>query len=262
MIQRLFVFLLLAPTLCGVISSEAGQNAGATAKLYWIDASNNVLATQVTSSCTPRFLVTTKGVKGIRGANVQIQVAGVEGIPPSWQAQSGGCADSVGAFSYHRDAVSFPASKPSVWTGMSGLADAEHSMRYHYDNCLTPHGIAVIWLETAGTSEAIRNATTEYGLYVVSLDQSTGLCLGDCANSTQELICLSGYLVNPCPNPTTSGPFIQLLDGNLAVDNCSYVVGFDGLAWLNGYTGPCTCPALCSDAVQTTSWGRLKKSYR
>ena len=235
----------------------AGQNAGAIGKLYW-QVGTAKLAARDNTDCTPKFVITATGVKNIRGANCQVVVNGLGGnLPPSWQVQSGGCGDGAGALATARSG--FPTGVTSAWAGGTGLADGQSSMYYNASNCLTPHGTGLIWLETAGTTGVNKTATTEYGLYTVTVDQSSGLCAGDCGDPVGPSgVCLNLYLKDPCPTTTTNGNFIQLLDGALAIDNCTVPAGFQNLTWNGGASGAQLCPGVTR--IASSSWGKLKNA--
>lgn len=237
----------------------AGQNAGGTAKIYWVNAANQKSTLRDDVTCTPKFVITATGVKNIRGANCQVRVAGLGGnLPPSWQVQSGGCGDGAGSFAPARSG--FPTGVTSAWAGGTGLADGQSAMYYNSSNCLTPHGIGVFWLETAGTTGVNKTATTEYGLYVVTMDQSSGTCAGDCLDPAGPSgVCLNLFMTDPCPTPSVNGNFIELLDGALAQDNFAVVAGFNALTWQGG-TAANACPG--RTGVATSSWGKLKAAYR
>lgn len=256
--SKLLKLAVAAAALCSLAAgvAVAGQNAGATAKMYWVTTGNAKAAYRDETQCTPKLVITVTGVNSIRGANCQVDVNGLAGtLPPSWQAQSGGCADGAGAFAVARSG--FPTGVTSVWAGGTGLADGQSSLYYNAGNCLTPHGTGLIWCETAGTTGVAKTATTEYGLYTVTMDQSSGLCAGDCSNGALG-VCLNLYLRDPCPTPTTNGNYIQLLDGPLQIDRCTVVPGFTNLTWKAGAST--NCPAVTR--ATTSSWGTLKASYR
>jgi len=235
----------------------AGANAGGTAAIYW-QTGNTKDAARDNTDCTPKFVITAKGIKNIRGANCQVVVNGLGGVlPPSWQVQSGGCGDGAGALATARSG--FPSGIVSAWASGTGLADGQSSMYYNASNCLTPHGTGLIWLETAGTTGVTKTATIEYGLYTVVVDQSSGICAGDCMDPAGPRgVCLNLYLKDPCPTTSTNGNFIQLLDGSLLIDNFTVAASVATLTW-NG-NGVQFCPGVTK--VATSSWGKLKNAYR
>ena len=256
--------LILALLALGIpTDSLAGLNAGAVAKLYWLTGANAKAAYRDETGCTPKLMVTASGLHNFRGANVQIQLGSDSGaLPPSWQFQSGGCA-SAGQATLARSG--FATGVPSAWDGATGVADAQSAMYFNFSTCLTPNGIAVIWLQSAGVSGVNKSPTTEYGLYVVSVDQSSSACAGSCADSAGPAgVCFNLFLKDPCPKTTTSGVFIQVLDGNLDVDNCPVTAGFSFLAWNSASNDISQMSGKCyiAGAVRSTTWGQLRKSYR
>jgi hypothetical protein len=264
--QRYCAALLVALAVLTVAQGpvHAGLNAGATARFYWENSSTHLKSfSRDETSCTPKAIVAATGIQNFRGANVQIRVAGGGGaLPPSWQIQSGGCANAAGTATLARSG--FPSGMISVWASAIGVTDAQSGMYYIYSTCLTPHGIGVIWLESAGTTGINKASTTEYGLYAVTVDQSTGLCLGDCLGRDGPVsVCLCLYLADGCPTPTTTGNYIQLMDGNLTVDNCPVVPGFTTLTWNAGPgIGLNQNCELLAVKVQASTWGKLRKAYR
>ncbi|MBI5837587.1 MAG: hypothetical protein HZB25_10105 [Candidatus Eisenbacteria bacterium] len=221
----------------GVRDAMAGQNAGATARMYWQVGTGQGDTARNSTAATVQLVVTVKGVKYVRGADVQLTVQGCSGfLPPAWQFQGGGCAEA--AVDFRRGGFG-GTNYPNLFTSGSAvpsLAQTQGGMYYQFaeNPCIAPDSTATVWLSCAGAAGVARDCTREYAVLAFSLDlsgASTGGCQGDLADSSGPL----GFLIAanhhiPCGFPPT-GAYVVLVDTNAEKDCVPIEAGNDSLMW-------------------------------
>ena len=111
-------------------AASAGQNAGATGRLDWINANGTPqtgAGNRNTNDCVPKLGMSAIGLTRLRGADVQLYVNGPGGVlPPSWQYNSGGCNDSGQLFGEGYKTSGAQAAADSVynaWTTSPSVPD-------------------------------------------------------------------------------------------------------------------------------------------
>lgn len=243
----------------------AGDNAGATGKLAWLDATNKVKPGTNEMDCLPKMGMTATGLTRFRGADVQLYINGASGnLPPSWQwwidavTATVGCAD--GQTTYGQGFRTTGAAHPpadsiyNAFTGVPGLATGQGAaMYYNVNPCLTPHNVGLIWFAAAGTGAVVRPASKTFGLFSLIVNQNSG-CPGGC--SQVEPVCINVAFRQPCSDPANPrGTVFGVTDSQNKYDYLSVAQSY--LTW--GGTSS-TCPGVT--AVKTGTWGQLKKAYR
>jgi hypothetical protein len=258
-------------------SAQAGLNAGATARLYWLSSTTSASTSRVsTSHDMVMCLVTIKGVTSVRSADLQLSINGFspsgaaapDGVPPAWQGQAGGPAD--GAFSCQAGSW---GSTGSVWRNLftvsprvPGLLTLTPVYRYSggigADACVAPNGTAVIWFQAAGASGVARDPNVEYGLFVWTYELDGGLA-GDSDDPNPSGVCIKPNYRLPCP-AQERGNVMAIWDSTRTVDYIPFASGYQWLTWENSpqYPGsPASCLNLTTPVAQPT-WGRLRRLYR
>jgi hypothetical protein len=166
------IAVLALGSLLGAGATLAGQNAGARARIYWQVGSGAGLADRnSTSDSVVQGVVTVRGVKIVRGADVQLTVEGADGLPLAWQAQPGGCGDSLAVF----QPGGFGGAYPDLFNSgapILNLIKAANGMYYAYrrNRCVTPDSTGTIWLSAAGAAGAERDSSLEYAVFAFRLD--------------------------------------------------------------------------------------------
>ena len=111
--------------------AAAGQNAGATARMYWQVGTGSGEASRNSTAATAQVVVTVRGIHSFKGADVQLRVQGCSGsLPPAWQAQGGGCAQ--GAATFQRGGFGGTV-YPNIFTSggsIPGVLQAQNGMYY------------------------------------------------------------------------------------------------------------------------------------
>lgn len=172
---------LAMPLLLGVAAfAHAGLNAGAEARLYWQSTSNGTgLAARDNTSSAPNLLVTVKGLKSLRGVEVQLFINSFDGagVPAAWHMESGGCADGFATFNPGGRGGLYPnVFNDSV--AVPGLHVVENTMLLGTGDCRTHHGIGQFHLAAVGEAGSARNPSREYAIWSINFDL---------ANSTDSL---------------------------------------------------------------------------
>ncbi|MBI5836293.1 MAG: hypothetical protein HZB25_03515 [Candidatus Eisenbacteria bacterium] len=240
---------LLTATLAGMAS--AGQNAGATARIYWL--TNNTLAStdrnSTSVSATQKLLVTVKGVNTFRGADVQLLANAMDasGLPLEWQ----GAIYTPKAGGWNTgSATVFPSialASPSLSLSSSQTGDLYYGLT-GTSACVTPHNVGTFWYSAAGAAGRARDTNIEYGVFGLVIDLSAvAPTPGVCINPNYRLPCGTGE----------QGNKIVIVDGNTLKDYCAFDLGYQWLTW--SATGP-GCPDVTP--VQGTTWGKIRHLYK
>jgi len=267
MSKLLKIALAAALAVCVVTSlATAGLNAGATAKLYWTTGTTGLTIRESTSA-TPELVVTVKGVSNVAGADVQLLLNSLDGlpVPECWLGNgTGGCADTSGTCTItHLSGFTY-----QKLFGSNTVTTTQEGMYYNFtDNpCLTPHGVALIWFSGAIPTGISRTTTVEYGIFQASFDQSgTGGtwgvgCPGDLGNSPRA-VCINANFRQPCMGSYQLGAKMDLVDNNLDEDFAPFVAGYQWLTWEASQIAHGTsCPDVTPS--QKSTWGSLRRLYR
>jgi hypothetical protein len=266
---RVFVCAAMLTMLAAGFAS-AGQNAGATARMYWLSATTATtgLASRDNSNTTVYGLVVVKGLNNFRGADVQLVINSLDasGLPEAWQAQSGGPADGcwtpksggwkTGTSTVWPNVFTASPALPGVAVGQDG------TMKFALTGtsaCVTPHDVGVIWLSQAGSAAVARTAAKEYGAFGFIMDFTVvpGLVGGPdnnpkgvCINSNWRLSCGVGE----------HGNVMAVVDSVSVKDFAAFDVGYEWLTWNGALGGSPGCPT--STPVGRTTWGRFKHLYK
>jgi len=270
-------FLLFAISVSGLVGSgHAGQNAGATARMYWLASNTSAIAGVNCTASTVQLLVTVKGASNFRGADVQLCVgllqtvcfyqddpgfcfpAGYYPLPEAWQAQSGGPAEDnyvpkIGGFNGGSATVwpdVFKAS-PSV---INNLVAQTGAMRAPL--CVSPQipNAYTIWLSAAGAAPAARDPNKEYAVFGFTLRLDTGL-RGDALHAGGPLpVRVWPFWRLPCGSGY-HGSVLVVVDGNAVKDYATFDSGYDFRDW-HAEIGLPTVP------VKPNTWGLVRRLYR
>src|SRR5437773_1294431 len=93
---------LAAAVVGGLIFSVnagiAGQNAGASARMYWQVGTGSGSVDRKSTDPVPQLVVTVSGVKNLRGADIQLRLMGHGHLPEAWQVEDTGCASAAATF--------------------------------------------------------------------------------------------------------------------------------------------------------------------
>lgn len=270
-------FVLLPLLLCLVTPPlHAGQNAGATARIYWLTSNTTAATSDISRGASVKALVTVRGVRDFRGVDVQLTFGKANWVsygyppsydwslaittpPPAWQVQSGGPAEANYAF--HRGGFNGPSA--GIWPDFFKVAPALPGLAVTQDGtpfccwttgieaCITPYGRGVIWLSAAGSAGVTRDPAVEYAVLGFTLDLSgnTGRLAGD-DNSPEPVVINPDYRL-PCGSGE-KGNVILLVDGAARRDFASFEVGYKQLFWHNELITP----------VKPATWSRLRNLYR
>lgn len=256
--------LLAAP------SSRAGLNAGGTASIVWLNASNKANVSRDDVSCTPTFGVVVRGVTSFRGADVQFQMrsATFSEVSPSWQwwtdGSSSGCASGAQTFTRgFASSGSGPAADSiyNCWGGsgtlnVPGQVDLQAAVQYHNAGpCLTPSPYDMVWMSSEGSGGATRAPQKAYGVFRLVVDQNFG-CDGGCSNPSP--MCSFVSYRQPCSDPQNPrGAVVRVIDKNGNSDYLPLLTSHLTWNWPPNFG---FCPY--SDAVRSSTWGRIRAAYR
>lgn len=243
-------------------AANAGQNAGGSAKIYWLATTTATVGTgsQNSTAASVVALVTCTGLVNFRGADVQLVINAFDasGLPACWQSFPGGYAEGYMAGKIGGWKSGSSTIWPNVFTASPALPNpvpAQDGSIVLYgltgsSSCVTPHNTGVIWLSDAGSSGVARTTTREYGVYGFTFDLS--LCdppMAVCINPNWRLGCGSGE----------KGNVMVVVDGAAVKDYYPFTNGFQYLTWYGDPTLP-GCPL--STPTPATTWGKVKKLYR
>ncbi|MBI5837050.1 MAG: hypothetical protein HZB25_07385 [Candidatus Eisenbacteria bacterium] len=245
------ILALACLALCvSAVPSPAGQNAGATARLYWQVGDGPGIAGRNADSAVVQLLVTVRGVRSFRGADVQLGVAGpAGGLPGSWQLQEGGCGEK----SYKFEAGGAGGAYPNLFRAdprLPGQMDLAPRAYYHHrkNPCLTPDSSALVWFTAAGREAVRRDSTVEYAVLSVRFDLRAGACWAS-DSAAAPGVCVYGFNHFPCQLPIPRAS-ITLVDAGAVKDYIPLEPGFERLTWRGG-----ACPAPWQGPLPTPSPG-------
>ncbi len=263
--SRLALLAGLAVAIATGCPAHAGQNLGATARIYWLVSDTSALPTTNSQASTLKALVTIKGLQRFRGADVQLTINPPRGetLPAAWQAEPGGCAAAnyaafpggfnPGASTIWPNVFNAPPALPNVATFQPG------GFFYQYDACLTPHGVALIWFSAAAASAAPRDPAVEYAVFGFTMDVSgaAGTCAGDNSDPSGPVpVCVSPYWRLPCGNGAYGNTMV-VVDSAAVKDFCQFSLPQNLLSW----HGELRCVCVCTPVAPNT-WGRLRRLYQ
>jgi len=254
--------------------ASAGQNAGATAYIYWLSAATTtgtVIGSRDITSCTAVCQVTIKGLSNFRGADVQLVINSLtaSGLPPAWQATGvGGPADgnySVKWYSYNT--TLFPDAFLTTTAGgvVTGIVKTQDASAVNYQNtasaCLTPHNVGLIWLSAAGAAGKGRVSTVEYGVLGWKMLLCTGCCVGDIPNGPIG-VCIAPNFRQPC-SAGEQGLKMQTVDATATKDMVPFSSpNFCWLTWFGiQHPGSPNNPCWLVTPAANTTWGQIKRLY-
>jgi len=249
-------------TLAG--AAFAGQNAGGSAKFYWMTSTSVASTLRNSTASTPRGLVTCTSVTMFRGADVQIYVNANDqsGLPAAWQTEAGGPAEGMFTPKIGGWMSGSATIYPNIFTASPALPGAavgqDGSLLYGIigtGGCVAPHSVGVIWLSDAGSGGVARTGTKEYGVFGFTIDLSSGNAnhgnvddpVAVCLNTNWRLPCGSGE----------HGSVVVIVDGSAVKDYEALSSGYQWLTW-GGTSG--NCPYVTP--VGSTTWGKVQKLYR
>lgn len=231
------VALLVGCLLSGVGPAHAGANAGARARIYWQVGDGPGLADRNSDSDSMiQVVVTVRGVRDLRGADVQLTLEGAGSLPPYWQAQPGGCAESLAVFKPGGFGGAYPDAFISG-TPIVGMLTMAHGMFYQVrrNPCITPDSTGTIWLATAGAAGEARDSTVEYALCAFRLDlrKARAACPGGARAAGSQGLCL--YVNNHIPCIRTAPTMAITVVDNLTVKDFVPVdSAYSRLTWKGG----------------------------
>ena len=247
--------------------AQAGSNTGGTAYIYWLTSNTVASTSRNSTSCTPKCLVTVKGVSMFRGADVQLYLNSLDnaGLPEAWQAEDGGPAAAnytpkIGGWN-NGTAVVWPNifKAPTVLPGELDVVPG--SFFYHYlpNPSLAPHNVGAIWLSATGSAGVARTSTKEYGVFGFTMDLTTSLP-GDCTDPVPHGVCINpNWRINA---PTPKGSVMVVVDASGTKDYEAFGQAHNWLTWMDGSqypTSPVNCPNVTP--VSNTTWGKVRKLY-
>ncbi|HVP38892.1 MAG TPA: hypothetical protein VMS93_06865 [Candidatus Saccharimonadales bacterium] len=272
--------LITVAVVCALAAGVAcaGQNAGASARLYWMAgtaATSTSLGTVRNSTANTAIAeVTIKGSLGFKGEDIQLLINNLDGsgLPPAWQAFTDGPADGnytcpavTGKYTYASTTY------PDVFfasPACTGVLVAQTASSIVYNNtinpCLAPHNTGLIWLQAAAGVGQVRTATTEYGAICFKIVLNAGVT-GDNTDPNGPMgVCIAANWRQPCHDttPGSTSSIMQTVDTAGKGDFFAYESGYDFLTWhgeLIPGSPPTPCPAVTP--VKGTTWGQLKRLY-
>jgi hypothetical protein len=182
------------------------------------------------------LVVTVKGVKMLRGADVQITVQGDNAVPRAWQAHKSGCAAPFATFK----PGSFGGAYPDIFTTgdqITNLIVGSHGMMYQYKRnmCATPDSTGTLWLGAAGADGVARDSSVEYGVFAIKLNLKAAAaeCTGPALAADSRGVTL--YVNNHMPcNRTLPRLTITLLDAAGFKDFVPVDSMYSFLTWKGG----------------------------
>jgi hypothetical protein len=266
------VFMLTAVAgLCLCLAADVAQpglNAGASAHIYWITSSNTASTIGTSYEGYPRCLITVKGVRSFRGAEVQawVQACDLGELAAAWQAQPGGCAEGAdrayGGGFHSGSATLFP----SILTADPPVAALDvsrpGSMFYGPGDCWARSRTATIWYSALGAAGVTRNPTIEYGVFGYTLYLTSGCEGGLDSPSAPACVWIWPMLRQSC-HSGCKGNVIAITDANGDVDYAPFAPLGRYLSWWGspgvgdmGYLYDCTTP------VAPATWGSVRRLYR
>ncbi len=250
---------------------RAGQNAGAHARIYWLQDDTTAVRGSNSGAGKVRGLVTCSGLHSLRGMDVQIvvQPTNLDFYPQAWQAQPGGPAwgnftaspggFGLGSAAKWPNALTAGPALPEVVVGQPGYLRYPPLSVGMCAVCLS----GVIWYSASGSGGVPRNPTTEYGVFGFTLDLTSGL-QGDATDPSGPqpmTICPDWRL--PCSGVTDFGNALALVDSSGATDYAAFINGYNSLTWHQERATIFSYGLyVCSAPVRPTTWGRVKRLYR
>jgi hypothetical protein len=232
--------LLLALALAAAVAAtpaRAGENAGATARIYWhVGSGPGLSATNTDMDSLVEAVVTVRGVRVFQGVDVQLTVQGPAGVPLAWQAQAGGCAESLAVFKQG----GFGGAYPDIFTAprpLTGVLTAKNGMIYQWKPhpCMTPDSTATIWLAAAGNAPVERDTSVEYAVlaFRLNLKALKAACAGRGGPDGSHGVCIYPNNHIPC-EAVAPRAVLQLLDSRYQVDYAPFVAPHERLTWKEG----------------------------
>ena len=233
--NRLLLPLVLALAVAAVSApARAGENAGATARIYWrVGSGPGLSSTNTDMDSLVEAVVTVRGVRQFQGADVQLTVEGSGGLPPAWQAQAGGCAESLAVFK----PGGFGGAYPNIFTArkpLAGILAARKGMYYRSKSvpCAAPDSTGTIWLAAAGNAPVERDSSVEYAVlaFRINLKALKAACAGSQASGG---VCIYPNNRLPCKG-TAPRAVITLLDSRFKQDYVPFEAAHARLTWKGG----------------------------
>ncbi|MBI5838081.1 MAG: hypothetical protein HZB25_12660 [Candidatus Eisenbacteria bacterium] len=255
---------------------HAGQNAGASARIYWLVDNTTAATSPYSTAASVKALVTVRGIHNFRGADVQLAFGKASwysyGSPPSsdwflaittppqaWQVRPGGPAEA----NYTLQLGGFNGPFASLWPDVFKALPAVPSLAIYQDGssyccwttgsnaCVTPHGRGVIWLSAVGSAGVTRDPSVEYAVlgFTLDLSGSSGHLVGD--DSNPEPVVIHPEYRLPCGSGE-KGETLLLVDGAVVKDYAAFDYVHDMLYWHQELITP----------VKPATWSRLRKLYR
>jgi hypothetical protein len=264
----IFGLFVAALSALSASAGQAGVNAGATARLYWMSAassSGTPLTARNSVASTAAALVTVRGVTSVRGVELQIIVAALDrtGLPGCWQYAS--FFSRQGGWRTATSSVLPPLlSANNVADGDTAVRSVipfkEGSTIDYHDPAhpqWTPNNCGLIWYQAFAPISygRIRNPSKEYAVIGFGITPDTDpmeepWCLPVCINPNLRI----GY--GDHDNVTA----ILIGDANKSLDLCPFENGYRNLVYGDAslYAG---CPEVTTPATAAT-WGSVRRLYR
>jgi hypothetical protein len=235
--KRLSLLLVLALVAAAAVPARAGDNAGATARIYWhVGSGPGLSASNTDMDSLVEAVVTVRGVRMFQGVDVQLSVEGPGGVPLAWQAQAGGCAESLAVFK----PGGFGGAYPDIFTAarpLAGVLTAELGMVYQSKTnpCMTPDSTGTIWLAAAGSAAVERDTSVEYAVlaFRFNLKALNAACAGKVGPDGARGVCIYPNNHIPCKGAAPRA-VVTLLDSRYQMDYAPFVAPHARLTWKGG----------------------------
>ncbi|HVP38891.1 MAG TPA: hypothetical protein VMS93_06860 [Candidatus Saccharimonadales bacterium] len=282
---RLLKTLLIVGVVCALAASlaSAGQNAGASARLYWMAGSASNSTALASRNCTGNdaiVQVTLKGSLGFRGEDIQLMINGLhhEGAPPMWEGNCGNytCPAVTNQFTWAKTTYPDVFASPTLDSLLWGHAAASILWLDRENPCLTPDYSALIWLQAAVRVGSARTSTVEYGCFCFKLamtgfyvppDPGPPPTWATCTGGNDDPagpvgVCIAPNWRQPCHDTYGGSRIMQTVDTANQCDFVPYASGFEWLTW-HGELDPGSPPNPCwiVTPAKAATWGQLKRMY-